>query len=609
MPSTDIGRYGVSGDRSRYSAAPGLASPSVPPSLNLVIHRSFHQASPKDGVLPPLVNSAGYYVDFINSRGFWYLLDTLCNLIRRDKVGVWNDRGGTRTNPVCLNPSQEWYKIIYVYRLPSLSSLLYLISNLPSTSVKRISIVNMPSLYSLNSPPHPFWDFVASLDEGASSSQPSNFGEDQQKPARAAGESYQKNTSEKQPTVEDEGAAESSSQERGKAREAATQASSPDQQMPFHGRGRRDGDGAAHRGHRGERRGACHGRRGGRGGFGEAHQHHPPGEGFDGFGDFNPFGMRGPPFGGFGFFGPPHRGPPAPPGPPGAHHEPHPHHDRPHRPHSSPHHSNCGSGIRGGSNNFNIGEFLSNLGSRLGLDLAGAAQGLGVDRFAGGKISLPEGVDFEPRADIFDTAITYLIHLSLPGAKKEDIGVDWDGENSTLRIGGVVHRPGVDEETLKLLAVDGRKKETGVFEKKIHLGTKRDPAKIDVGAITAKMTDGVLVVKVPKLEFEQKKREVPISGSAPPSPVRAEKQQQGQQQPAPAVTSHVDNSPNPEAITEKGKKVAAEMDVDDVRSETERGDEMEYDDPAEQLPEYKESRDEGAEESEEEGDFIKVDVQ
>jgi HSP20 family protein len=453
----------------------------------------------------------------------------------------------------------------------------------------------MPSLYSLNSQSHPFWDFVASLDDGASRNQPPNYAENQQTNASGAEGTSKEKASGKQPTVEDEEAAESSSKDHGTAREASGQSSLGDQQVPFRGRGRCGGDEAARRGHHGDRSGACRGRRGGRGGFGEPHLHHPPGEGFDGFGDLNPFGMRGPPFGGFGIFRPPHRGA-HPPGPPGAHHGAHPRHPS--------HHNERGA--RGGPDNFNLGEFLSNLGSRLGLDLSGAAEGLGLDRFASGKPPVAEGVDFEPRADIFDTPSNYMIHLSLPGAKKEDLGVDWDGENSTLRVGGVVHRPGVDEETLNLLAVDGRRREVGVFEKKIHLGTKRDPAKIDIAGINAKMTDGVLVVKVPKVEVVHRKREVPISGSASPSPVREEKQAQ-----QPAFIQSVDHSPASAGVTQKGKEraPAAEMDVDEPRSETEKGDDMESDDPAEQLPEYKApGQEDAAASDEDESDYIKIDV-
>ena len=463
----------------------------------------------------------------------------------------------------------------------------------------------MPSLYSLNSQSHPFWDFVASLDEGASGSQPSR---NQQTTARSAESSAKEETSAKQPTVEDEVAAEPSQEKKGKAPEAAGLAPGDHQQMPIRGRGPCGGEDFARRAHTLGRSGPCHGRRGGRGGFGEPHHRHPPGDGFDGFGDFDPSGVRGPLLGGLGWFDPVHRGSPSPVGPPAAQHSAHPHHDRPqpaHRPH---HHHNRWRGPRGGPTNFNLGEFLSNLGSRLGLDLSGALEGLNLDRFSGGTSTQAE-VDFEPRADIFDTPSNYLVHLSLPGAKKEDLGVDWDGENSVLRVGGVVHRPGVDEETLKLLAVDGRKTEVGVFEKKVILGTKRDPAKVDIAGITAKMTDGVLVVNVPKLEVEHKKREVPISGSASPSPVREEKQ--GQEH-SPA-TQHTNlDVPAPHPVAEKGKEetVATEMEVDDAQSETEKRDEMEHEDPPEQLPEYHHlGQHDAAGSEDDEGEYVKIDVQ
>jgi HSP20 family protein len=85
----------------------------------------------------------------------------------------------------------------------------------------------------------------------------------------------------------------------------------------------------------------------------------------------------------------------------------------------------------------------------------------------------------------------------LPGAKKEDVGVEFDVEKSELSIAGVVYRPG-DEEFLKTLAMDERK--VGAFEKKVRLGSRANPAQVDVDAITARMEDGILRVEVPKLD-------------------------------------------------------------------------------------------------------------
>lgn len=105
--------------------------------------------------------------------------------------------------------------------------------------------------------------------------------------------------------------------------------------------------------------------------------------------------------------------------------------------------------------------------------------------------------DFHPDVDIFDTSESFVVHVSLPGAKKEDVGVSWDAEKSELQIAGVVHRPG-DEEFLKTLALDERK--VGAFERKVRLGSRANPASIDIEGITARMEDGVLRVEVPKLD-------------------------------------------------------------------------------------------------------------
>jgi HSP20 family protein len=107
--------------------------------------------------------------------------------------------------------------------------------------------------------------------------------------------------------------------------------------------------------------------------------------------------------------------------------------------------------------------------------------------------------DFKPEVDVFDTESVFVVHISLPGAQKDDIGVSWDAEKSELSIAGVVHRPG-DEELLKTLALDERK--VGAFDRKVRLGTRAHPAQIDVDGITAKLENGILLVEVPKLNGE-----------------------------------------------------------------------------------------------------------
>ncbi|KAM0343887.1 hypothetical protein ACHAPU_008156 [Fusarium lateritium] len=108
---------------------------------------------------------------------------------------------------------------------------------------------------------------------------------------------------------------------------------------------------------------------------------------------------------------------------------------------------------------------------------------------------------FTPPIDVFNTEKSYVIHVALPGAKKEDIGVNWDADRSLLKIAGVVHRPG-DEAFINTLASGERK--VGMFERTVTLppvgADERD--EVDGQGITAKMEDGVLIISVPKAEKE-----------------------------------------------------------------------------------------------------------
>jgi HSP20 family protein len=121
------------------------------------------------------------------------------------------------------------------------------------------------------------------------------------------------------------------------------------------------------------------------------------------------------------------------------------------------------------------------------------------EMFGPGGQNNAEQDDWKPEADVFDTETAFVVHISLPGAHKEDVGVTWDAEKSELTVAGVVHRPG-DEAFLKALALDERK--VGAFERKVRLGTRAVPAHVDVEGITAKLENGILIVDVPKLNGE-----------------------------------------------------------------------------------------------------------
>lgn len=127
----------------------------------------------------------------------------------------------------------------------------------------------------------------------------------------------------------------------------------------------------------------------------------------------------------------------------------------------------------------------------------GALAGMFQDQLFGNGSAEKDNDDLKPEADVFDTPEAFVVHVSLPGAKKEDIGVNWDQEKSELSIGGVIYRPG-GEELLQTLALDERK--VGAFERKLRLGSRANPAQVDADAISAKLEDGVLRVEVPKMD-------------------------------------------------------------------------------------------------------------
>lgn len=163
------------------------------------------------------------------------------------------------------------------------------------------------------------------------------------------------------------------------------------------------------------------------------------------------------------------------------------------------HRGRCGGRGRGGWGGRGRGHFHPYArGGPMG-GFGGLAQMFQDQLFGGEEGSKDKSEDFTPEVDVFDAAEAFTIHVSLPGAKKEDVGVNWDAEKSELAIAGVVHRPG-DEEFLKTLAMDERK--VGAFERKVRLGSRANPAQVDVDGITARMEDGVLRIDVPKLGDE-----------------------------------------------------------------------------------------------------------
>lgn len=182
------------------------------------------------------------------------------------------------------------------------------------------------------------------------------------------------------------------------------------------------------------------------------------------------------------------------------------------RRHPGPRRGKCGMGHRGfGGRGWNRPpfacgpagvppfEFLRELGTQLGIGVP-----------FNNNTTPQDGADFVPIVDVFDTPTNYLLHVSLPGAKKEDLSIDYDIDESVLRLAGVVYRPGINEDLHQALVMEERRREVGVFERKVRLGTRSAPAGVVVDGITATLVDGVLCITIPKMEEEVSKKKVVV---------------------------------------------------------------------------------------------------
>lgn len=106
-------------------------------------------------------------------------------------------------------------------------------------------------------------------------------------------------------------------------------------------------------------------------------------------------------------------------------------------------------------------------------------------------------VSWRPEMDVFELPDQFLLSLSLPGVRTEDVDVTVVG-----------HRLVVSGE--RTLAIpDGAvthliESNTGRFERRVRL-----PANADVARMAIEMSDGVLWVHVPKMEPRSVKISVP----------------------------------------------------------------------------------------------------
>ncbi|OBT95738.1 hypothetical protein VE01_06436 [Pseudogymnoascus verrucosus] len=162
---------------------------------------------------------------------------------------------------------------------------------------------------------------------------------------------------------------------------------------------------------------------------------------------------------------------------------------------------------------FDISAFVNSLAShpiaealRTCVDEAARAGGAAADPNTApaegeARGAADESDAFAPAVDTFSTPTEYVLHVALPGARKEDVGVNWDAEKGELNIAGVVYRAG-DEEFIASLKTGERR--VGVFERSVKLPLEGDEkVEVDGEEISAKLEDGVLVVRVGKVVREE----------------------------------------------------------------------------------------------------------
>ncbi len=106
---------------------------------------------------------------------------------------------------------------------------------------------------------------------------------------------------------------------------------------------------------------------------------------------------------------------------------------------------------------------------------------------------------FVPRANVATDENGYRLMIELPGVKKEEINVGFDGD--VLTVSGEKKRAGQEKDTFVR-----RESAEGRFERKFRF---RRP--VDASKISAAFTDGVLEILVPFAE-EAKSRQIDING-------------------------------------------------------------------------------------------------
>lgn len=125
-----------------------------------------------------------------------------------------------------------------------------------------------------------------------------------------------------------------------------------------------------------------------------------------------------------------------------------------------------------------------------------------VDRFFNDSLFFNGGVarTFVPKADIIENDKAFEIHLAVPGMNKEDIKVDLN--DNYLTVSGE-RKFSNEKKERDYYAVETQ---YGTFSRSFAL-----PSDIDTKGISAKYSNGILEIRIPKDEKKALKTTIPVS--------------------------------------------------------------------------------------------------
>jgi HSP20 family protein len=113
-----------------------------------------------------------------------------------------------------------------------------------------------------------------------------------------------------------------------------------------------------------------------------------------------------------------------------------------------------------------------------------------VKRESGAIVKCPEPVRriVEPPADIYETDNDFILRVDIPGARKDDISINLDSGNLTIK---AVSGHGSDPDSELIFSEIGNK----CYEREFRVGRG-----IDADGISARYENGILTLTMPKTE-------------------------------------------------------------------------------------------------------------